>query len=83
MGYNQENFRRIRAEYENKALYAERAADARREELHEKIPGLRELDAELSTFGLRMMKLAHERDAAGLRLPGGLLPPALCLRKMP
>ena len=60
MGYNQENFRRIRAEYETKALYAERAADGRREELHEKIPGLRELDAELSTFGLRILKQALE-----------------------
>ena len=33
MGYNQENFRRIRAEYETKAMKAEEAADARREEL--------------------------------------------------
>lgn len=60
MGYNQENFKRIRAEYETKALYAQRAADGRRQELQEKIPGLRELDAELSTFGLRIMKQAME-----------------------
>ena len=68
MGYNQENFKRIRAEYETKALYAQRAADGRREELHEKIPGLRELDAELSTFGLRIMKQALEGGdtAAGI-----------------
>ncbi len=60
MGYNQENFKRIRAEYETKALYAQRAADGRRQEVQEKIPGLRELDAELSTFGLRIMKQAME-----------------------
>ncbi len=66
MGYNQENFKRIRAEYETKALLAQRAADGRRAELEEKIPGLRELDAELSGFGLRIMKLAMEGgDTAG------------------
>ena len=31
MGYNQENFRRIRAEYETKAMKAEEAADERRD----------------------------------------------------
>lgn len=60
MGYNQENFRRIRAEYETKAMKAEEAADARREELYEIVPGLRELDSSLSTFGLRLMKQAME-----------------------
>lgn len=60
MGYNQDNFRRIRAEYETKALRAEEAADARREELYGIIPTLRELDRSLSDFGLRLMKLAME-----------------------
>ena len=60
MGYNQENFKRIRAEYETKALLAQRAADGRREEVESKIPGLRELDQRLSTFGLRIMKQAME-----------------------
>ncbi len=60
MGYNKENFKRIRAEYETKALLAQRAADGRRAELEEQIPGLRELDARLSTFGLRIMKQAME-----------------------
>ena len=60
MGYNQENFKRIREEYEHKAILAERAADGRREELHAKIPGLKELDASLYGFGLRIMKQAME-----------------------
>ena len=60
MGYNQENFKRIRAEYETKALMAQRAADGRREEVEAKIPGLRELDQRLATFGLRIMKQAME-----------------------
>ncbi len=60
MGYHQENFKRIRAEYETKALLAQRAADGRREEVHQRIPELRELDRRLSTFGLRIMKQAME-----------------------
>ena len=60
MGYNQENFKRIRGEYETKALLAQKAADGRREEVHQKIPALRELDRQLSTFGLRIMKQAME-----------------------
>lgn len=60
MGYNQENFKRIRAEYETKAMRAEEAADARREALYLQIPGLRELDRTLSGFGLRLMKQAME-----------------------
>lgn len=60
MGYNQENFRRIRAEYETKAMKAEEAADERREELYRVIPDLRGLDRALSGFGLRLMKQAME-----------------------
>ena len=60
MGYNQENFRRIHAEYETKAMKAEEAADERREELYRVIPGLRDLDRTLSGFGLRLMKQAME-----------------------
>ena len=60
MGYNKENFKRIRAEYETKALLAQRAADGRREEVHARIPELRELDAQLSGFGLRILRQAME-----------------------
>ena len=60
MGYNQENFRRIRAEYETKAMKAEEAADERREELYRRIPDLQDLDRALSGFGLRLMKQAME-----------------------
>ncbi len=55
MSYNKENFKRIRAEYETKALRAEEDADARRRELHQAIPELRLLDSRLSSFGLRIM----------------------------
>ena len=58
MGYNKENFRRIRGEYETKALRAEAAAEARRQELYLSIPEVEELDRRLSSFGLRIMETA-------------------------
>ncbi len=72
MGYNKENYKRIRAEYETKAFRAQGEADARREELYAAIPSLRALDAELSSFGLRIMKTAlgngdTDADIARLR----------------
>ncbi|MBQ9798088.1 MAG: ATP-binding protein [Clostridia bacterium] len=72
MGYNKENFKRIRAEYETKTFRAQAEADARREELYACIPELRELDRSLSEFGLRIMKAAlsegdTERHVAALR----------------
>lgn len=58
MGYNKNNFKRIREEYETKAFRAEEEADARREEVYAALPEMRELDARLSQFGLRIMKAA-------------------------
>ncbi|MBQ7335251.1 MAG: ATP-binding protein [Clostridia bacterium] len=58
MGYNKENFKRIRAEYETKTFLAQSEADARREELYREIPDLQELDRRLSEFGLRIMQTA-------------------------
>ncbi len=58
MGYNKDNFKRIRADYETKSRRAEAEADARRAELHQEIPELREMDQRLSAFGLRIMKSA-------------------------
>ena len=58
MGYNKENFKRIRAEYETKTFAAQAEAEARRAELYREIPALREMDQRLSTFGLRIMESA-------------------------
>lgn len=55
MGYNAENYRRIRAEYENKFNRAREAAELRREELARNIPGLREIDAQLGRTGIEIM----------------------------
>ena len=72
MGYNKENYKRIREEYQTKTFAAQAEADARREELYAAIPSLREMDRRLAGFGLRIMESAlhngnTERDIAALR----------------
>ena len=62
MGYNKDNFKRIRAEYETKAFAAQEEADARRDELYMAIPELYEMDRRLSQFGLRIMKAALAKE---------------------
>jgi len=58
MGYNKENYKRIRTEFETKTFRAQAEADARRTELYAQIPSLKEMDSRLSQFGLRIMKSA-------------------------
>ena len=48
MGYNKDNYKRIRTEYETKTFRAQEEADARRAELYGAIPELKELDESLS-----------------------------------
>ncbi len=74
MGYNRENYKRIRQEYEGKNLRAKEAAEARRLELHEKIPDVKQIDAELERTGLAVLSLATrfhgealERELAKLK----------------
>ncbi len=66
MGYNKENFKRIRTEYETKARRAEAEADARRAELYLAIPSLKAMDERLAAFGLRILETALKSgDTAG------------------
>lgn len=58
MGYQKDNYKRIREEYATKALEVQKEADMRRIELYESIPEVRLLDEKLSAFGLRIMKAA-------------------------
>ena len=58
MGYNQENFRRIREGYSRKYLLVQEAATKRREEIHAILPEVREIDAQLADMGLRIMQAA-------------------------
>lgn len=55
MGYNREDYIRIKAEYTTKYIKARERADARREELYCAIPEVRELDRMLSCTGLEIM----------------------------
>ncbi len=61
MGYTgQENYRRIRQEYENKYLRAQEAAEARLAEVHGAVPGLAELDKRLGGLGIEILRIVHE-----------------------
>lgn len=60
MGYNRENYKRIREEYQTKYLRAREAADARRMELHSFIPAVADLDRSLSETGLEIMRVTLE-----------------------
>ena len=55
MGYNRENYARIREAYENKYKDAHAAADARRIDAEAHIPGLADINRELSSVGMRIM----------------------------
>ncbi len=58
MGYQQENYRKIREEYETKYLKAREAADARRAEVYLAIPEIKAADEELRSLGLEIMGAA-------------------------
>ena len=60
MGYNQENYRRIRREYEGKYLRAREDADRRRAEVTRALPALAGVDAALSATGLELMRVSME-----------------------
>ena len=55
MSYQKEIYARIKAEFSEKYRKAQRSADARRAELHEKIPELWSIDARLSKTGMEIM----------------------------
>lgn len=63
MGYNRENYKRIREEYRTKYLKAREAADARRLELHSMLPAVADLDRTLSETGREIMRVTLEGGA--------------------
>ncbi len=66
MGYNRDNYRRIRQEYDGKNLRAKEAAEDRRRELHDRFPDIAELDSALSLTGLELMQAASRCRGAEL-----------------
>ena len=73
MGYNKEDFARIKAEYSQKYVRAWEIADAKRFELHARFPEIREIDALLSGTGGEIIsiiasgKTGTEEKIAALR----------------
>jgi len=55
MGYNRENFNRIKQEYEDKYIRARELADLRRVKIHNEIPEIAEIDRILERTGARIM----------------------------
>ena len=72
MGYNKQNFKRIREEFAAKHFVAEDAAEARRAELHMALPRVAEIDRALGKTGVRIMSAGllpkAEREAEIERL---------------
>ena len=69
MAYNAENYKRIASQFKDKNLRAKQTAEARRAELHEKLPQVAEIDRALSTTGVRIMREAlNGRDGLDERI---------------
>ncbi len=60
MGYNKDNYRRIRDEYGVKSALARKRAEQRMSELREKFHELDEIDRALSLTGIKIMRAAAE-----------------------
>ena len=57
MGYNREDYARVKAEFSQKYTVARRIADEKRMELHSLFPRVREIDALLSRTGIEIMRV--------------------------
>lgn len=57
MGYNRQDYVRIKAEYSNKYIKARQAADTRRMELYARSPRIKDIDAVLAGTGLEIMNI--------------------------
>lgn len=79
MGYNRENFNRIKQEYDEKYIKARESADARRFQIHSEIPEIAEIDRILERTGARIMGIIcsgtanSEAQIAKLREDNGIL----------
>lgn len=60
MGFNRENYRRIKREYDGKNLRAKEDAELRRNELHSKFPDIKEIDNTLSLTGLKILEASSK-----------------------
>jgi len=78
MGYNRENFNRIKQEYDQKYILAGEAADARLREVHAALPEVRAIDEIMRKTGAKIMGIIcsgasdAEEQIAKLRLQNEL-----------
>jgi len=63
VSYNRSNYLRIRSEYDGKNLRAKDAAERRRDELHAKLPDLRDIDKALSATAFRVFEVTMSTAA--------------------
>lgn len=66
MGFNRENYRRIKEEYDGKYLRAAEAAQLRRAEVHAAVPAVAEIDKQLAVTGLKIFEAAMKGDSVEL-----------------
>ena len=66
MGFNRENYKRVKEEYDGKYRRAEDAAMERRAEVHLAVEGVAEVDKYLSAIGMRIFEATLKGDKAEL-----------------
>lgn len=66
MGFNRENYKRIKEEYDGKYLRAQEAAQLRRAEVHAALPEIEKIDRELSLTGFKIFDATLRGDMAEL-----------------
>ena len=64
MGFNKENYARIKAEYDGKYLRAAEQAQFRRAEVQARVPGIKEIDAKLAMSGIIVFNASVGGDMA-------------------
>lgn len=66
MGFNRENYAKIKQEYDGKYLRAQDAARLRRTEVHAAIPEVAKIDAALAATGMRIFEASLKDDKVEL-----------------
>ena len=64
MGFNKENYRRIKEEYDGKYLRAQEAAGFRRAEVHAALPEIAKIDRELAATGFKIFEATLRGEKA-------------------
>lgn len=66
LGYNRDNYKKIRADFESKHLRAIEAAEQREAALHAEFPELEEIDRALSETGFRILEVSAAKSGEQL-----------------